>query len=476
LNAAFNKQNIGRTMSNEINKISGSQEQQDRIDAIQKQMVDSKTFDAHVLKRTVYYACKEKLYETLEKSVKENQFDTDLIRNAQEYSNLLATDYDSDKPYSNKNFLSDLSQSVDGLKTGFKKLDEYITIQQSTISFIAGRLGHGKTTMMINMMRNMIRDNPEHAFLFYSYEESHVDIMLKIILSCTDGKDKEIDSGVSDNASQSYFAKAKAYLKKYAVSIDTTRASTISNIDAPYFLTAYTEVSNWVKDERLQIMTRKPNIESLSGAIIERVQAVEMKYIDGDDCPQMDGKKVAAIFIDYVQKLNTEEDKVTRQQELQKICEDLLILSTDKRVEAALVMGAQVNRTANSLDTLMLESMREAGDIENIANIVIGVWDEEAGLTERAQELLSNEIQRKIKDEIKNKKLDIKAMKLKIIEMMQNAYNNQSEETSVSKKLTFKILKNRNGQNDRLCDATVTPERFCIMDGDGVDYSLTTQV
>ncbi len=40
-------------MSNEINKISGSQEQQDRIDAIQKQMVDSKTFDAHVLKRTV---------------------------------------------------------------------------------------------------------------------------------------------------------------------------------------------------------------------------------------------------------------------------------------------------------------------------------------------------------------------------------------------------------------------------------------
>ena len=160
--------------------------------------------------------------------------------------------------------------------------------------------------MMINMMRNMIRANPEQAYLFYSYEESHVDIMLKIILSCTDGKDKEIENGITNNASQSYFGKAKAYLKKYAVSIDTTKASTISNIDAPYFLKAYTEVSNWVKDERLQIMARKPNIESLSGAIIEQVQAVEMKYIDEDDCPQMEGKKVAAIFIDYVQKLNTE--------------------------------------------------------------------------------------------------------------------------------------------------------------------------
>ena len=434
-------------MSNEINKISGSQEQQNRIDAIQKQMVDSKTFDAHVLKRTVDYTRKEELYKALEKSVKENKFDdTDLIRNAQEYSNLLATDYDSDKPYSNKNFLSDLSKSVDGLKTGFKTLDRYITIQQSTISFIAGRPGHGKTTMMINMMRNMIRANPEQAYLFYSYEESHVDIMLKIILSCTDGKDKEIENGITNNASQSYFGKAKAYLKKYAVSIDTTKASTISNIDAPYFLKAYTEVSNWVKDERLQIMARKPNIESLSGAIIEQVQAVEMKYIDEDDCPQMEGKKVAAIFIDYIQKLNTEENKQSRQQELQKICEDLLILSTDKRVEAALVMGAQVNREAISIETFLLQNMREAGDIENIANIVIGVWDQ-------------SRIDRKMKDPIKQN--------------TDKARSNQSDKVSELKTLTFKILKNRNGQNEGLCYATVTPERFCIMNGDGVNYFLS---
>ena len=53
-------------------------------------------------------------------------------------------------------------------------------------------------------------------------------------------------------------------------------------------------------------------------------------------------------------------------------------------------------------------------------------------------------------------------MKTKIIEMTQNAYNHQSEEISGPKKLTFKILKNRNGQNDRLCKANIIPERFCI--------------
>jgi hypothetical protein len=127
-------------------------------------------------------------------------------------------------------------------------------------------------------------------------------------------------------------------------------------------------------------------------------------------------------------------------------------------------MGAQVNRTANSLDTLLLESMREAGDIENIANIVIGVWDEEAGLTERAQGLLTNAIDGKIKSEIKD--LNIKQLKDLIKEETKKTRSNQSDKVSESKTLTFKILKNRNGQNDRLCEATVTPERFCIMDGE----------
>jgi hypothetical protein len=44
--------------------------------------------------------------------------------------------------------------------------------------------------------------------------------------------------------------------------------------------------------------------------------------------------------------------------------------------------------------------------------------------------------------------------------MSKGVDSNQAEAGSGSKKLTFKILKNRNGQNDRLCDAIVTPERF----------------
>jgi replicative DNA helicase len=47
-------------------------------------------------------------------------------------------------------------------------------------------------------------------------------------------------------------------------------------------------------------------------------------------------------------------------------------------VDAAIILGAQANREVKSLETFQMENMREAGDIEQDANIVIGVWDKEA--------------------------------------------------------------------------------------------------
>jgi len=40
---------------------------------------------------------------------------------------------------------------------------------------------------------------------------------------------------------------------------------------------------------------------------------------------------------------------------------------------------------------------------------------------------------------------------------------------------TFKILKNRNGQNDKLCKANITPERFCIQVVEKVKSKMTNQ-
>ena len=73
------------------------------------------------------------------------------------------------------------------------------------------------------------------------------------------------------------------------------------------------------------------------------------------------------------------KSRVNRQQEIQRICQTLLTTALDKRVAASIILGAQVNREVISFDTLNLDNMREGGDIEQDANLVLGMWNDQAG-------------------------------------------------------------------------------------------------
>lgn len=418
---------------------------------------EGQTVDIHALKRQIDESRKSKLLDEINQEISKQQLTKELMEKAKQYNELLSVNYEEDNAYTNGQFLQDLQNTPSGLKTGFAGLDSHISIQPSTLNFVAGRPSHGKTTVMLNMLRNMIRDNPDKAFMFYSYEETHVDIMAKIILSCTKEKDKDIEGG--ESAEESYFAQAKNHLKEYAITAVTDRDNL--KTCATNLHTAYQEVENWINNGRLHIMTRKPNVESLSAAIVERVLKIEDKNQDDEKgAIKLNGKKVAAIFIDYVQKLNCEEDKNTRQQELHKVCKDLLNTACDKRVEAAIIMGAQANREVKSLETFLLENMREAGDIEQDANVVIGVWDEEAGEKARWQQKLAD-AKDKAEDESFGKKY--KNANYKCIEAaIKKKIDMLNLNAQKSKDLTLKVLKNRNGKNNFSCIVDSFSERFCI--------------
>ena len=347
-----------------------------------KSIKEGEPINLHQLKRDSDEYNKLRLNAEIQKGIASFKLTKELMDKAKQYNELLSVNYEEDNAYTNGQFLQDLQNAPSGLKTGFAGVDSHVSIQPSTLNFVAGRPSHGKTTVMLNMLRNMIRDNPDKAFMFYSYEETHVDIMSKIILSCTKEKDKDIEASEA-----SYFAQAKNHLKEYAVAVVKDRdklKACARNLHA-----SYQEVESWINDGRLHIMTRKPNVESLSASIVERVLKIEDRKKDDSGQENTSGKKVAAIFIDYVQKLNSEEEIINRQQELQKVCQDLLNTAIDKRVEAAVIMGAQANRDAKSLETFVLENMREAGDIEQDANLAIGVWDEEAGKISRIQQRIA---------------------------------------------------------------------------------------
>lgn len=449
--------------------------QNERGATLQKQLKDNQPIDLHLLKRSIDFYVRSNLHKDLTGTISAGNYGKEIFDQAKQHNDLLAVNYEDDEAYTNDQYLQDLCNSPQGIKLGFNKIDRHIIIQPSTINFIAGRPSHGKTTTMINIMRNMIRSNPKEAFLFYSYEETHLDIMTKIILSSTSKLDNELLQSKNGETSDSYFAKAKEYLKAHAKGEFNDLQNTTD------LQVAYKEVKTWLEEKRLQIMTRKPNIESLTGAIVERVQKVENKEKDESGTMVVKGKKVAVIFIDYVQKLNTEGEKANRQQELHKVCKDLLNTSSDKRVDAAIILGAQANREVKSLETFQMENMREAGDIEQDANIVIGVWDKEAAELNDLNEKLSD-----IKIQIRN--LELGYLKKKdydkprLIDIQKKIDERIKElEKSVSKRLTFKILKNRNGKNNVAHEVISYPERFCLVDDiiwleeDGSDKSTNIE-
>jgi len=382
-----------------------------------------------------------------------------------EYNNLLSPDETEDKPYTGEQLLEEvLKNTNNGLKTGFNDLDEDVTIQPSSLAFIAGRPSHGKTTMMLNILRNMIKDNPDKAFLFYSYEETRSDILIKIILSVADEilNQKLIDAKVEGvNLRQ----RALNNLKKHPLCVKENAEGKISGL-SPKLEDAYNKVNSWIKEGRLEILSPKSTAESLSTAIFERCTAFKEEQVKQGEVK----KKVAAVFIDYVQKLTTEEERVNRQQEIQRICDILSRTTRDKRVKAAFILGAQVNRNVTSLEELTLDKMREAGDIEQEANLVLGIWNEQAGnidwLVARLGEL---------KDKLKRLKLGIEDLtesrkpKKPLNETKINNAINQIEndlragQTSLNT-IMVKVLKNRNGQNNGLFKLAGHLDRYFIDD------------
>jgi replicative DNA helicase len=180
-------------------------------------------------------------------------------------------------------------------------------------------------------------------------------------------------------------------------------------------------------------MGKKSSVEKLNIALIDK--AVE--YMDSNKFRPLGGA-----YIDYTQKLNTEENRTNRQQEIQRISEILLNTTLNKRFHSPLILGAQVNRMVYSLATLTADKMREGGDIEQDANLILGIWDIQQSQQEQILLLLEEYEKKKLKhiaesDDDKLSKVDEAISNLE--EKLKETKNHDSETK------TLKILKSRNG-------------------------------
>ena len=239
-------------------------------------------------------------------------------------------------PYTLSNLLCDVKRRKEGLKTGIGSLDKMIQIPEGAITVIAGRPSHGKTTFMLNIFLNMIKEEREKKFIFFTYEEKEDQIALKCLnIMCG----LELDQYRNTEAIMNYLKAGRGDIYE------------IERVKETF--------NNLTRSGRLWLIGESYYIDDL-------VMVIENLILQNGN--------VGGIFIDYMQKIKIRERIQNRQVEIQKISERLL--ESAKRLRVPIIVGAQLNREVKDSKNVTLSSLRESGDIEQDANIVLGIYND----------------------------------------------------------------------------------------------------
>lgn len=266
----------------------------------------------------------DKALELLDSKVKEVK----LKDKATEFSSLLL-------PVSEAEIKARQTNKPDSLNSGYTIGGEELRLPSGAISILAAPTSHGKTTFLINLALNVAQAYPDKETYLFSYEEDGDSILINTLNTYLD----EELSGNNRTTLKNYFA--------------GKNQRTLSDKKDQFF-------NELIATRRLNINYSSYNSDTLIEAI---------RYIHKHAKP-------GAIFIDYIQLLNLPEGKYktySRQEEIKEIC----IALKDLAVETGLpiILGAQFNRTVENQLQLYATKIGEAGDIERIANLIIGFWN-----------------------------------------------------------------------------------------------------
>lgn len=238
------------------------------------------------------------------------------------------------------------------LKTGYSIKYDELLLPAGAITVFAGSTGHGKTSMLINTTLNVADLYPDKQFIFFTYEERATAILQYFLNTYID---VELNSSRYDMSNRRiirdyYKSGSTQYIAKDKVSLFEEKKKE--------FYKTYIETG------RILIKGVDYSSEELDLAI---------RYA------MKNSSNLGGVFIDYFQLLNAPGDVKrterinSRQEELKYIC--LKLNRTAKDTGLPLILSAQFNREVNNLLDMHPQKIREAGDIEQIVNTLVGVWN-----------------------------------------------------------------------------------------------------
>jgi len=241
------------------------------------------------------------------------------------------------EPYLMEDFSADLASMTAGLSTGWSKLDELARLPQGAITLIAGRPGQGKTTLLLNLLANMLNAYPDKSFYFFSYEEGKSWLALKLIMAMAG---KVLHPAFNLEAYLNYIREKRA-------------SEPVAEIER-----AIRHFEKWTASGRLWLSDKRLPAEDLASTIGFLAQRGE----------------VGAVLLDYIQKIPlARPSKDQRYVEIKRVSD--LLLEQAVRTGVPITMGAQFARAQGKSSPVTLDNLRESGDLEQDANLVLGLWN-----------------------------------------------------------------------------------------------------
>jgi len=245
--------------------------------------------------------------------------------------------------YSIPEYLEDEKYEPAGLLTGYKDLDEYILFPSGAISVIAARVKHGKTTLMLNLIMNQLKapENQEKAFFFISYEQPKKQLMRRLVMM-------EAGHITNDQLEKMSYKVVGQFLKAGGGGHTKVKE-------------ALDRLNGFIQAERLALIDHPYYVDELAGMLKKWASRYQ----------------IGGVYLDYIQKVKIKGRYQSRQAEIQAISAGLL--ETAISLKIPIIVGTQANRTVTGENSLTTETMRESGDIEQDANLILGLWDRSRG-------------------------------------------------------------------------------------------------
>lgn len=236
-----------------------------------------------------------------------------------------------------------------GIETGYVfstgGREERLTLPAGALTLVAAPTSHGKSTFLRNLALQTAQDNTEGAVLYFSFEEDMESTIVELVNTYV-GETLTHPSRDYNNLTtitEYYRTGSVKYMKVGA-------EPTFRKMEAEF-------MRDYIEQGKLRIFDKDFSSNELVEVINYMAKNITVK----------------AVFIDYVQLLYKQGNRLQRNEELKEIAKDLR--QTAKALKLPIILAAQLNREAKSPSEMHSQNIADSADLEREANKVLLLWN-----------------------------------------------------------------------------------------------------